>query len=315
MSLRRGGALAALLATALACQPAAARSARAGEAFQFGVIGHSFKAGPDDSELRQAIRDTNQANLAFVVATGIKADSESCSDKLYARRMALLDESAWPLVVSLAASDWSGCKNSAGRSNAIERLNRLRELFFADDHSLGARKLTLARLSASAKFRSYAENSQWESGRVLFATINLPANNNHFLPEAGRNSEFEDRLVANRSWLQRLFAAAQRKKLEGIVLFSDGDVGVQNADERSLLPSFSTKQDGFAGMRRQIRTLAKKFSGKVLLVDTKRRKNPPAPAIEWNDNLGHIGVNASWVQIQVNPGRPNLFDIKNGEAQ
>ncbi|MEC5161489.1 MULTISPECIES: hypothetical protein [unclassified Janthinobacterium] len=315
MSQRRNAVLAALLAAALACQPAAARSARAGETFQFGVIGHSFQSGPDDSELRQAIRDTNQANLAFVVATGIKADSESCSDKLYARRVELLDESEWPLVVSLAASDWSGCKNSAGRSNAIDRLNRLRELFFADDNSLGARKLALARLSANAKFRSYAENSQWESGRVLFATINLPANNNHFLPEAGRNSEFEDRLVANRSWLQRLFAAAQRKKLDGIVLFSDGDVGVQNEDERSLLPSFNTKQDGFAVMRRQIRTLAKKFSGKVLLIDTKRGKNPPAPAIEWNDNLGHVSVNAGWVRIQVNPGRANLFDIKNGEAQ
>ncbi|MDC8759186.1 hypothetical protein [Janthinobacterium fluminis] len=316
MSLRRSGLTAALLAAALAWQPAgAAKPARADAPFQFGVLGHAFKATPDEAALKQAIHEADQADLAFVVATGIKADSESCSDKLYARRRDLLDDSERPLIVSLAASDWSGCKNSLGRSNAIERLNRLRELFFADDNSLGARKLTLSRLSASAKFRSYAENAHWESGRILFATVNLPANNNHFLREAGRNSEFEDRLVANRSWLQRLFAMAQRKKLDGIVLFSDGDVGVQMEEDSSLLPSFNTKQDGFAGPRRQIKMLAKKFSGKVLLVDTRRVKRAADAAIAWRDNLGHLSVNGGWVQIGVDRSRPALFEASNGAAR
>jgi hypothetical protein len=107
---------------------------------------------------------------------------EPCSDKLYTQRHALLNESAQPMIVSLAGSDWSACINSSGRSNAIERLNRLRELFYVDGESLGARHLTVTRLSSNAKFRSYAENAHWEYGKVLFATINLPANNNHFRP-------------------------------------------------------------------------------------------------------------------------------------
>ncbi|HAT32192.1 MAG TPA: hypothetical protein DCW29_15465 [Janthinobacterium sp.] len=295
----RAGRPAALLAAALlmALSMAPAAAAR-GDAFHFGVIGHSFKAGPDEAALRQAIRETDQADLAFVVATGIKAGAESCGDKLYARRMDLLNASARPMVVSLAASDWSACKNSLGKSDAIDRLNRLRELFFADDNSLGARKITLARLSSSAQFRSYAENAHWQSGRILFATINLPANNNHYRPEAGRNSEFEDRLVANRNWLLRLFAMAQRKKLDGIVLFSDGDAGVL-ATEKALLAASGAKQDGFAGTRRQLKTLAKKFPGKVLLIDTQGRAG--AAAIAWKDNLGHLGVGASWVDIEVGP--------------
>ena len=314
MNLRRirPPALLTVLLAALLCQPVAAKPARAG-ALRFGVIGHSFRSGPDDTILRQAIKQTDHAKLAFVVVGGIKAEGEACSDKLYARRMELLEDSQRPLVLSLAAGDWSGCKNSLGKSNAIERLNRLRELFFADDNSLGARKITLSRLSSSAKFRSYAENAHWEAGRVLFATVNLPANNNHFLPEAGRNSEFEDRLVANRAWLQRLFAMAQRKKLDGIVLFSDGDVGVQTQQGKSLLPSFDTKQDGFAGTRRQILALSKKFSGKVLLVDTESGKNPAPPAIAWRDNLGHISVNADWVGFSVHPGRTPLFDIDDAD--
>lgn len=302
------------LLAALACQAAgAAPPAGRSGGFQFGVIGHSFQKGADDEPLKQALRETNLAQPAFVVATGIKAASESCSDRLYNQRKELLGDSVPPLVLSLAASDWSACKNSAGRSNAIERLNRLREVFFADDNALGKRKLDLSRLSSNAKFRSYAENAHWEYGKVLFATINLPANNNHYLPEAGRNSEFEDRLVANRAWLKRLFAMAQRRKLDGIVLFSDGDLQLLQDEESSLLSGFNSKQDGFASPRRQIKALAKDFSGKVLMVDTQtaRDKKPARPEITWRDNLGHLTVNAGWVEIDVNQPRRGypLFDI------
>ncbi|MET3133816.1 putative membrane protein [Oxalobacteraceae bacterium GrIS 1.11] len=307
MSMRRTLLGMILLGAALAGPARGAAPGRSELGFQFGVIGHAFKFGPDEAALKLAIKETDQANLAFVVATGIKAASESCNDKLYARRMDVLNDSQRPLILSLAASDWSGCKNSLGKSNAIERLNRLRELLFADDNSLGARKLTLARLSSDARFRSYAENAHWESGRVLFATINLPANNNHFRPEAGRNSEFEDRLVANRVWLQRLFAMAQRKKLDGIVLFSDGDVGVQTVDE--------AKQDGFAAARRQIKTLAKKFNGKVLLVDAKGGAKPAPAGITWRDNLGHLSVTSNWVTVRVNPGQQPVFELKGVDAQ
>ena len=275
--------------------------AASGADFQFGVIGHSFKSGADETVLTEAIRQANQASLAFVVATGIKAASESCNDKLYNQRKELFNASSGPLVVSLAASDWSACRNSAGRSDAVERLIRIREVFFSDSTSLGGNPIGLTRLSATASFRSYAENAHWEFGNVLFATINLPANNNHYLSAAGRNSEFEDRLVANRAWIKRLFLMAQRRQLAGLVLFSDGNVGV-HAEESRWLPSFSTKEDGFAGPRRQIKALAAKFPGQVLLVDTQALspsgKAGQAPIV-WHENLGHVSVTANWIEVHV----------------
>jgi hypothetical protein len=287
--------------------------------FQFGVIGHAFQVSEDEAALKRAIADATQANPAFIVATGIKAGSEPCSDKLYAQRRALLDESAQPMIVSLAGSDWSACLNSAGRSNAIERLNRLRELFYGDGESLGARRIPLTRLSSTAKFRSYAENAHWEYGKVLFATVNLPANNNHYRPEAGRNSEYEDRLVANRAWLHRLFTLAARQKMQGLVLFSDGDVGLPQADEGfSLLPRFQSKQDGFAEPRRQILAMAEKFKGKVLLVDAQKIAAAGAtgsePVIHWSGNLGHLSLGAEWAEVHVAPGAATLFTIKGSGA-
>jgi hypothetical protein len=298
--------------TAHAAQPSPAPSPRA---FQFGVIGHAFKAAADEAVLKRAIADTAQADPAFIVATGIKAAAEPCSDRLYAQRRELLNESAQPLIVSLAGSDWSACLNSAGRSNAIERLNRLRELFYGDGESLGARRIPLTRLSSTAKFRSYAENAHWEYGKVLFATVNLPANNNHFRPEAGRNSEYEDRLVANRAWLHRLFTLAARQKMHGLVLFSDGDVGLQQEEGFSLLPSFQARQDGFAEPRRQIQAMAEKFKGKVLLIDAQNNAAAGTePAIHWRGNVGHLSLGAEWAEVRVAPDAATLFTIKGGGA-
>jgi hypothetical protein len=290
-------ALAALLALPLTGGAAAPPT----DDFDFAVIGHSFRSGPDAGKLKQAISETNIAHPAFVVVNGIKAAAESCSDKLYNQRKNVLATSARPLILSLAASDWSECKNSLGRSTAIDRLNRLREVFFSDDMSQGEHKLALSRLSASASFRSYAENAQWEHGRVLFATINLPANNNHFRPEAGRNSEFEDRMVANRSWLKRLFATAEHRKLAGLVLFSDGNAGVLT--NRKPLSAINTKQDGFAETRRQIRALAKKFPGQVLLIDTETEAMPGASGIMWQGNIGHLSVTSNWADVKVDADR------------
>jgi hypothetical protein len=134
----------------------------------------------------------------------------------------------------------------------------------------------------------------WEVGPVMYATVNVPVNNNHFLREAGRNSEFEDRLVANRAWLQRLFVLARRGKKEGLVIFSEGDLSKPAAG------------DGFDAPRKQLAALAQKFPGKVLLVDSASTD----AAITWRHNVGRIGVGSKPVEIKVSPGLPNLFSIK-----
>ena len=283
------------------------------ERHQFGVIGHSFHDGGGEAKLKQAIADESEAALAFVVVTGIKGAEEPCSDRLYTRRRELFDDAPRPMIVLPSASDWSDCKNSAGRSDAIERLNRVRELFFSEPSSLGAHKMALTRLSASPRFRSYAENAHWQVGDVLYATINLPANNNHYRPEAGRNSEFEDRLVANRFWLNRLFAMARREKLDAIVLFSEGDVKAltQPTGLGALLGRATGKQDGFDEPRRQIAALAQKFPGKVLLIDTDSARKGAEPSIEWRGNLGHLSLGSEAVEVKVTPGAASPFTLKN----
>jgi hypothetical protein len=287
------------------------------DAHRFAVIGHGLTDG-GDKRLKQALADNDDGPVAFLVVTGIKGANEACSDKLYQQRRELVDAAQRPVVVLPAGSDWTECRNSAGRSNAIERLNRMRELYYAEPAALGARKLALTRLSISPRFRSYAENAHWSVGKVLYATVNLPANNNHYLTEAGRNSEYEDRLVANRFWLNRLFAIARRDKLAALVLFSEGDLKAlsQPTGLRALLRSAIPENDGFAETRRQVLALAQKFNGKVLLVDSGHTGKGANQAIVWQGNVGQLSTGAQAVEVEVDTGAKALFRLeKAGKAE
>lgn len=300
-----------LLAALLALAPLGAAAKDDGHAHRFGVVGHGATDN-GEARLKQALADSSEKSLAFVVLTGIKGEKESCGDRLYQARREQIERAKRPIIVSLAGSDWTGCRNTANRTNAIERLNRLRELFYSEPESLGAEHLHVTQLSASPRFRSYAENAHWRVGKVLYATVNLPAGNNHFLPAAGRNSEYEDRAVANRFWVNRLFAIARSDKAEALVLFSEGAVRPMYLDQpaglRGLLRRGVIERDGFEAMRRQIQAQAVKFDGKVLLVDSGEPQGKK-PKIEWKDNLGQLSVGSKAVEVDVEVDKDATFEV------
>ncbi|MDB5824113.1 MAG: hypothetical protein JWR21_2817 [Herminiimonas sp.] len=273
--------------------------------FSFGVIAHAFKDGADETTLRETIASTDAENLAFVVANGIKSSKETCGDTLYLHRKDLFAKAKNGLIVSLAGSDWIGCTSEDGQPVALERLNRLREIFFSDEYSLGESKLPISRQSSISKFRSYGENARWEVNGVVFATINLPAENNHYLAAAGRNSEFEDRVIANRNWLQRTFRTASSRKAIGVVLFFDGDVSAARAKEQK---GTDGRRDGFAEFRKEVRTLASGYHGQVLLVHGTAGTDS-VDRIRWNANVGDLPVPRGWKRINVARGTATIFTL------
>ena len=316
MPARRPLLLAGLIAVALAAAPAGARDRKKEketdpDAHRFAVVGHRAAEG-GEAALKEVLLQAKDEELAFLVVTGIKGAGEACGDRLYQKRRDLFDKARRPVILSLSGNDWTGCRNSAGRTNAIERLNRLRELFYGEPESLGKARLPLTRLSSSPRFRSYAENAHWQVGKVLYATINLPAANNHYLAAAGRNSEYEDRTVANRFWLNRLFAIARQDKVDAVVLFAEGNMQplLQPANGlRALLQRTPATQDGFAATRRQLQQRAAGFKGRVLVVDSAGLAKEARPAIAWRGNLGHLSVGAHAVELRVAGKGENVFSL------
>lgn len=292
------------LALYLAICSTASASADPAE-FSFGVIAHArVSSSEDNSHLLSSIEETDSDNLAFVVMQGIKPASAACTDKVYLRQKVVLDGASNGVIVSLVASDWARCPPESGKLSPVARLGRLRDLFFFDDFSLGASRIPVIRQSTIAKFRGFPENARWQIGDVMFATINLPANNNNYVVDAGRNSEFEDRLIANRDWLNRVFTYAHREKVRGIVLFSDSN---------PLSPPrlSGNQRDGFAETRKLVSNLAAKFPGKVLVAHNQTARTD---SISWNGNIGEVGAPVDWTKIYVNTRQAKVFSIETPSA-
>jgi hypothetical protein len=287
------------LAFCAALLQASAVSAQNGD-FSFTVISHMATAA-GESALREAVEASDADNLAFVVVNGIKATTEPCSDKLYKHRKALLHEAKNGVIVSLAASDWVECRGENGRSAAMGKLNLLRDLLFGDEFSVGASRIPVVRQSTIARFRGFPENARWEIGDVMFATINVPANNNHYVSDAGRNSEFEDRLVANRDWLHRIFLYAKQRKHAAVVLFCDGNPLIESKAR-------TVKRDGYMEIRRALATLAASYPGKVLVVHGQGKT--PSGAIRWQGNLGEFDAGVGVSKIAVSRSASEMIIVQ-----
>lgn len=234
-----------------------ALAARA-EPVRIAVLMHAAAGGTEASSLRTALDEAQAIDPSFIVVNGLKDVNEPCTDTLYRQRKALLESSSVPVFLSMAGSDWTSCRDRHGRPASAFWLNLLREQLYGDIRWNGSKQLPLKRQSALPAYRSYAENTRWALNGVLFATLHLPAPNNHYVASAGQNSEFEDRQTANRDWLRRLALAARVERRKAIVIFCDGNP----------LPSplaGGGQRDGFDEIRKALKAMAAKAQVPVLV--------------------------------------------------
>lgn len=232
------------------------------DSVRVGVLAHvTADAADDEQALREALARAEAADPAFVLVHGLKDRQETCRDSLFRRRKAILEAAELPVFLSMAGSDWLGCRDRRGRPASLIWLNLLRDQLYGNISWSGSKHIDLKRQSSIPAFRSYAENTRWYWQDILFASLHLPAENNHYVAAAGSNSEFEDRLTANRYWLKRLAAHARSAKTQAVVIFTDGQVlPAPNPD--------GGKRDGFAEIRRALTSFSDKLALPVLLVQT-----------------------------------------------
>ena len=208
MMLRAGLAAIALLAG----------SAAAAAGFSFALIGDTPYWPDEETQFIDMLREINYEDVAFVVHIGdFKSGSSSCADTVFTQRKEMFAASRHALIYLPGDNDWTDCwRLFAGGFDPLERLARLREIFFRGPVSLGMYPLPLARQSdAGAATHPYPEHVRWLHGKVLFAGFNLPGSDNNLgrMPQ-----EHAQRDAAARDWLKQAFALARRQKLGAVVL-------------------------------------------------------------------------------------------------
>src|SRR5262245_44056555 len=123
--------------------------------FEFSVSGEM----PDDSrhekEVANFMREIDAAELAFVVHNGDfwydgAAWTEQlggfppCGDETFKHRLGLAQSSKHPFIFAAGDNEWADCHRAKPRTyDPLERLAKLRQMFFHGDQSLGRRTIRL----------------------------------------------------------------------------------------------------------------------------------------------------------------------------
>ena len=302
--------------------PASAQEPRE---FSFGVIGDLAYSPAEEPLLANVLEELNRTPLAFVVHVGDLGSPRNgaCTDELWARRLAQFRASTNPLIYTPGDNEWTDCHAQQGvpGGDPLERLAKLRSVFFNGEQSFGQRTIALVRQSSSGgKFEKYRENVRWDLGGITFLTLHVVGSNNGLGRAPDGDAEFAERNGADIAWLHEGFKHAQASYSRAIMIFQ----------QANMYPEFlpfpgDPKRDGpgFTDLRTALGKEAVAFGKPVVLVHgdshyfrvdkpyTRLRRGPEDPAIENLTRVESFGTpNHHWLQVTVEVSDPNVFTFR-----
>lgn len=251
--LRRSSQGVARLALMIAMLACANTSASAD--FTFAAFGDTPYTEEEESRFVGMIAELNREKLAFVIHVGdFKSGWSPCSDALFKQRAEWFALFHHALIYTPGDNEWTDCWRAwPTQHEPLERLQKLRGLFFADNHSLGQHRLTLARQNGG-----YPEHARWTHEGITFATLNVPGGDNNLrMPDeaAARGKMLE-------AWVIAAFDAARAQGHRAVVLAMQANPFLRS----------SAAQQGYAGLLNTLLAQTQNYSGEVLLIhgDTHR---------------------------------------------
>ena len=192
--------------------------------FSFVALGDQPYGPPETLETLIQTINQDKDHLFLIHVGDIKSGGARCDDSYYLKIKDIFNLSKKPLIYTPGDNEWTDChrKNNGGYE-PLERLNKLREVFFSDNKSLGQQKLILQKQSNTMQnYAAFVENNRWTTHEVMFITINQPgSNNNRDSKVPGAIDEYTARNEANMAWLKSSFKAAKNKKAIVVAMQSD----------------------------------------------------------------------------------------------
>jgi hypothetical protein len=274
------------------------------DAFTFGVFGDTPYSAAEETQYLRMLEKMNREPLAFVVHVGDFKGGGACSDALYLKRKAQFDSSTHPLIYTPGDNEWTDC----GGTDRIERLARLRQIFFADRFSLGRERIELLAqdkcLEAGCPCPAHPENRFWTRAGVRFVTLHIVGSRNNYGFNAASDAEARCRDDANSAWLEQAVRASERSETRALAVFIQAN------------PFDVRDAQVYRPFLRQLQEAARRLRKPVLLVhgDTHvQRVDTP-----FSDSFGNTVLEMTrlevfgspfvgWVKVTVNPDDPGVF--------
>lgn len=265
--------IAAGVGTAILPANAADNSPAADPAFTFGVIGDIPYGAAEIAKFPARIQDINaDSELKFVAHVGdIKNGSSVCSDAYFEHIRSEFDTFEHPLVFTPGDNEWVDChRTNNGAYNPLERLDRLREVFFNEPgKTLGGTMPVKTQENLGLP-----ENVRFTRNRVAFSVVNVQGSNNSLQPWSGLGetaatpeqlAEVEHRTDAVLAQIRETFSDATRRNDRAVVLMTQADMF-----DPALLDAALANPATMSGFREIVQTIiaeTNRFDGPVYLIN------------------------------------------------
>jgi len=276
--------------------------------------------------MANVLDELNRTPLAFVVHVGDLGSPRagSCTDELWARRLGQFRGSANPLIYTPGDNEWTDCHAQQGvpGGDPLERLTKLRGLFFNGEQSFGQRTLALTRQSANGegRFDKYRENVRWDLGGITFLTLHVVGSNNGLGRTPEGDAEFAERTSADLAWMRQGFEHARASNSRALMIFQQANI----YPEFPPFPGDPKKEpSGFTELKAALGKEAFAFGKPVVLVHgdshyfrvdkpyMRLRRGPDDPAIENFTRVESFGSpNDHWLEVTVAGSDPNVFTFR-----
>ena len=260
----------AATAPAAAALPASAAASDSAEPIDFVALG-DMPYGPDllsGPPYRHLIDEINALGLPFAIHVGdFKAGIAPCLDEEYERQHRHFQRFAKALVYTPGDNDWLDCQRQG--DDPLERLQALRQRFFAQPRSLGQQPLALQRQAEwMPAYSRYVENQRWLHRGVVFATFHTVGPDNGMqAARAEVRNEAQARELANAAWIRAAFALATQTQARALVLATQAETLGPLLPQTPGLPRAALVKDSFAiSIRQTLLPLAEAAPFPVLLI-------------------------------------------------
>lgn len=300
------------------------------QAFELALIGDAPYGVPIDADAPKLERMTreinNQSNLRWVLHAGdIKSQGAPCSKAMYEDRLARLQRFDAPVVLTPGDNDWTDCHSAEGDWRTLQRLAKLREVFFAEPvKAIGEASMNLTSQAEEPTDEGVPENVRWQYRGVMFATVHMTGSLNGTRDYEGRGAEHDaevaQRTQAGVAWVNAIFDAAEADDAKGVLVLTHANPGIgrKGADD---IP------DVFIGFLDTLRQRAVDFDNPVVLAhgDThyfrvdkpllpKLRSEKDEPGVTMLGNFTRVESFGEpmvhWVRITVDPSDPEVFSFE-----
>ena len=311
--------------------------------FEFALIGDAPYDAAQEKEFTNVMRQLDATELAFVVHDGDfgwdgvawtpqHGGHPPCSDETFQDRLRLAQSSRHPFIFVPGDNDWSDCYRAKPRVyDPLERLTKLRQMFFQGDTSLGQRTIRLTRQSEESQYAEYRENVRWTHGDVLFVTLHVLGSNNNLGRTPEMDKEYAARHAANLAWLKQAFELAKRSGSKAIMLVAHADPRFENSwpeevQQRYMLAGLGFKSpetrratgfdDFLAALERETLSFVKPVvyvhgDTHIFRIDKPLFGSTSRRSIENFTRVATFGhPNSHWIRAIVDPRDPQVFSFR-----